>query len=134
MGKDQFAARATIMVGAEEQAGERVGINVALETHPRPPQHVQDGSVSLIMRRGDRAANGALGKFAEPGTVQPQPRKVAASWPACTRPRVMCRTSAASREMTGVRGKSRKSAPATASRMSCRQRDGEHPVTSNVVH
>ena len=78
MGNDQFAARATIMVGAEEQAGERVGINVALETHPRPPQHVQDGSVSLVMRRGDRAANGALGKFAEPGTVQPaKPRKVA---------------------------------------------------------
>ncbi len=46
----------------------------------------------------------------------------------------MCRMLAASREMTGVRGKSRSSdSAATASTSDC-QRGGSVPVTSNVVH
>ena len=69
---DQFAAGR--MIGAEEQASQRVGVNVALEAHAGAALDVQYYSVALVSRRADAFAADLGGEFEElvpVGLVQP---------------------------------------------------------------
>jgi hypothetical protein len=49
VGDDQLAACAWAMIGEEQQRGERIGVDVTLESHVRVALDVQDHAVSIIL-------------------------------------------------------------------------------------
>ena len=77
VGENQLSARTRRMIGAKEKPGQRVRIDVTLETHFRSALHVQDSAVAVILRGGDLfSAINALGQLPEAGPIQPiQPRQ-----------------------------------------------------------
>jgi hypothetical protein len=76
IGEDQFPALTGAKVGAKEQAGHGVRVNVAFETHPGATLNIEDGPVPLIAGSGHRLADSALRQAPEVSAVKPaQPRE-----------------------------------------------------------
>ena len=77
--EDKLATCPGQVIGTEQQAGQRVGINVALEPHLGSPLNVEYDAVPIIARaRGhDRFGTGVLGELEEVTPVEPvQPGQV----------------------------------------------------------
>ena len=85
--EDKLAARPGQVIGTEQQTGQRVGINVALEPHLGSALNVEHDAVSVIARGHDRFGAGFLGELQEvlsvepvqPGQVSPDVRSVHAA-------------------------------------------------------
>ena len=69
MGEDKLAATRR-MVGAEEQASQRVGINVAFEPHSGSPLDVQHDAVAIVTGRPHAFRAGLLGQSEKSPPVQ----------------------------------------------------------------
>lgn len=72
MRDDQFTAG--LMVGAEQQPGQRIGVDMALEPHGWPALHVEHDAVPVVSCGDDRLGAdlvGQLEKLALIGLVQP---------------------------------------------------------------
>ena len=122
------------VIGAEEQPGQRIGVDVAFKPHRGSALNVQDDAVSVVDGRRDGLIAYRPGQVEETASVNLYNQgRVRRRSLACSRPRGMWRTSADSRDKTGVRGKSLKSAPAAAAAISCCQSPGSCLVKSNVV-
>jgi hypothetical protein len=75
--EDKLAACPSQVIGTEQQAGQRVGINVALEPHPGSALNVEHDAVPVIASGHDRFGAGFLGELAEVLSVKPvQPGQV----------------------------------------------------------
>ena len=76
--ENEFAAGSGRVVGAEEQTGQRVGVDVALESHRGAALDVQDDAVPVVAGRRDRLVAGHLpGQVEEEAPVEPvQPGEV----------------------------------------------------------
>jgi hypothetical protein len=61
--EDEFPARTGQMIGAEEKARQRIGVDVALEPHRVPPLNVQDDAVPVITSRHDAFHVEMAGEF-----------------------------------------------------------------------
>jgi len=53
MREDDLAARSRPVIGAEEQPGQRIGVDVALKPHCGAALDVQDDAVPVVEGRGD---------------------------------------------------------------------------------
>jgi hypothetical protein len=74
---DQLAAG--LMACEEQQTGQRVGVNVALEPHPGAALHVEHYSVAFVVRGNHVLSAGQTGQREEFGAVRRvQPRQVIA--------------------------------------------------------
>ena len=71
MPEDEFAARAGQVIGAEEQASQRVRVNVAFEAHPGSALYVQHEAISIIKGRHDAFRASFPGQLEEAASVEP---------------------------------------------------------------
>ena len=69
--KDKLAACPGQVIGTEQQAGQRVGINVALEPHLGSALNVEHDAVPAIVRGHDRFGACFLGERQEVLSVKP---------------------------------------------------------------
>jgi hypothetical protein len=69
--EDELAACPSQVIGTEQQAGQRVGINVALEPHLGSALNVEHDAVPVIASGHDRFSAGFLGELAEVLSVKP---------------------------------------------------------------
>ena len=102
------------VIGAEEQTGQRVGVDMALKPHAGALLHVEYDAVAFVARGSD-----TLPAHFSAASSRKWPRypwwshgRRSLTWAALTRPRAMCGTCGPSRDKTGVCGKLRKSASA----------------------
>jgi hypothetical protein len=69
--EDQLAARPGGVIGTEQQAGQRVGVNVALEPHLGSALNVEHDAVPVIAGCHDRFGAGVPGELKEALSVEP---------------------------------------------------------------
>jgi hypothetical protein len=69
--EDNLAARPGQVIGTEQQAGQRVGINVALEPHLGSALNVEHDAVPIIAGGHDWFGVGVLGQLEEALSVEP---------------------------------------------------------------
>jgi hypothetical protein len=69
--EDKLAACPRQVIGTEQQAGQRVGINVALEPHLGSALNVEHDAVPVIVSGHDRFGAGFLGELEEVLSVEP---------------------------------------------------------------
>jgi len=74
--EDNLAACPGQLIGTEQQAGQRIGIDVALEPHLGSALNVKHDAVPVIASGTDRFGAGFLGELEEAPSVEPvQPRQ-----------------------------------------------------------
>jgi hypothetical protein len=72
--EDELASLSEVMIGTEEQAGQRVGVDMTFEPHGRTALDVEDDAVPFVEGRHDRLGRRLPGQFQETaavGLVQP---------------------------------------------------------------
>jgi hypothetical protein len=75
--EDKLAARPGQVIGTEQQAGQWVGVNLALEPHLGSALNVEHDAVPVIADRHDRFGAGVPGELKEALSVEPvQPGQV----------------------------------------------------------
>ena len=77
MGEDQLAPVTQIVIGAEKQAGQRVGVDVALEPHSGPLLNIEYEAVPVIVGGHHGFVTGPAGQVEEVFPVKlVQPRQL----------------------------------------------------------
>jgi hypothetical protein len=69
--EDQLATRSGQVISAEQQAGQRVGVDVTLEAHLVPALHVEHDAVPLVASGHDRFGASLLRQFEKMLPVEP---------------------------------------------------------------